>query len=212
MPINKELKRYTNLPSLLLILQKRVITLLPPVSWDDQNDRQLMKAYASATKSKTCLALCFAQAVETYHHWRVFSPGSDGVCIIFNKEKLIAEVEKNDVRHGPLKYFTLRQIEENQPRLIDLPFSKRQAYKDEREYRFLFESPSKTYTSKNIPITPVMIERILINPWVAEQLFFAVKETINSIDGFEDVVVRQSSVRSARNWQELAGKYAATVE
>lgn len=203
-----ELRRYTSLPALLRILRQRAITLLPPDSWDDQNDRELMRAYAGATRSKTCLALCFAQAAETYHHWKVFSPGNDGVCIVFNKEKLIAEADARSIRHGPVKYLTLEKIKEEQPKLIELPFSKRTAYKDEKEYRFLFDSATESHASKDVPIIPEMIERILINPWVPDPLYKATKETILAIAGFKDTKVFQSSVRNARDWRELAKKYA----
>lgn len=203
-----ELRRYTSLPALLRILRQRSITLLPPDSWDDQNDRELMKAYAVATKSKTCLALCFAQAAETYHHWKVFSPGSDGVCIVFKKDALTVQADTSDIRHGPVRYLTLEQIKAQQPKLIDLPFSKRTAYKDEKEYRFLFDSPTETHVSKDVPITPKMIERIVINPWVPDPLYKATKETILAIAGFENTKVFQSSVRNARDWRELAKKYA----
>ncbi|PTT20580.1 hypothetical protein DBR12_09090 [Acidovorax sp. HMWF029] len=208
MDTKSELRRYTSLPALLRILRQRAITLLPPDTWDDQNDRELMGAYAKATKSKTCLALCFAQAAETYHHWKVFSPGNDGVCIVFNKDKLISKAEASSIRHGAVNYLTLKQIKDSQPKLIDLPFSKRTAYKDEKEYRFLFDSPTETHTAKDVPIAPEIIERILINPWAPDPLYRAIKETILAIAGFEGTKVFQSSVRNARDWRELAIKYA----
>lgn len=203
-----ELRRYTSLPALLRVLRQRAITLLPTDSWDDQNDRELMKAYAGATKSKTCLALCFAQAFETYHHWKVFSAGSDGVCIVFKKDELILRAEAEKVRHGPVKYMTLEEIREEQPKLIDLPFSKRTAYKDEKEYRLIFDSPKDIHTSKDIPITPEIITRVLINPWMPDPLYESTKETIHAIAGFENTKVIQSSVRNATDWRELAKKYS----
>lgn len=207
MDTKSELRRYTSLPALLRILRQRAITLLPPDSWDDQNDRELMKAYANATQSKTCLALCFAQAVETYHHWKVFSPGHDGVCIVFNKEELVAQADSMGIHHGSVKYLTLLKIREERPELADLPFSKRTAYRDEKEYRFLFDSPNETLSSIDIPVAPQMIERVLINPWVPVPLYKATKETILAIAGFENAKVFQSSVRNARDWKELAKKY-----
>jgi len=91
----RSLRRYTNLPSTLHILQNRCLTLLSPNTWDDRNDAFYMAEYQRRCQAKTVLALCFAEAPETYHHWRVFSHGSDGVCIEFDKNKLKQAVQKD---------------------------------------------------------------------------------------------------------------------
>jgi hypothetical protein len=65
--------RYTNLPALLYLLQRRKLTLLDPMSWDDANDSHFLMVYKRA-KGLSCLgALCFSEADETYHHWSVFA-------------------------------------------------------------------------------------------------------------------------------------------
>lgn len=207
MVTQSELRRYTSLPALLRILRQQAITLLPPDSWDDQNDKELMMTYKEATKSKTCLALCFAQTSETYHHWKVFSSGQDGTCVVFKKEDLLSQADATNIRHGPVNYLSLAEIKKNKPSLINLPFSKRSAYKDEKEYRLLFDSSTKVLKFLDMPITSDMINRIIINPWAPTPLYEAIKETILAIDGFKKIKVLQSSVRSARDWRELAKNY-----
>jgi len=62
-----------------------VVGLLNPVSWDDANDSHFLNVYKQA-KNLTCLnALCFSEADETYHHWRVFAGGSGGIRITFKR-------------------------------------------------------------------------------------------------------------------------------
>jgi hypothetical protein len=82
------LRRYTNLAATIHILKSRHISLLSPAFWDDRNDAFFMRRYKERKSAKSVLALCFAEASETYHHWRVFSHGSDGTCIEFDKGHL----------------------------------------------------------------------------------------------------------------------------
>jgi hypothetical protein len=87
------LRRYTNLASLIHILKRQTITLLNPATWDDRNDAYFMSEYRRIKQAKSVLALCFTTAPETYHHWRVFSHGGDGVCIEFDHQKLMWDLE-----------------------------------------------------------------------------------------------------------------------
>jgi len=84
------LHRYTNLAATIHLLQTRQITLLNPATWDDRNDAYFMAEYKRHKKAETVLALCFTAQNETYHHWRVFSHGTDGVRLEFDREPLVA--------------------------------------------------------------------------------------------------------------------------
>lgn len=81
------LRRYTNLAATLHVLQNSCLTLLNPGTWEDRNDAFFMSEF-KRRGAQSVLALCFAEVAETYHHWRVFSHGSDGVCLEFNRPKL----------------------------------------------------------------------------------------------------------------------------
>jgi hypothetical protein len=89
MPVPQVLRRYTNLAATIHMLRSREITLLSPGTWDDRNDAYYMAEYKRRKNLKTLLALCFANCEETYHHWRVFSHGADGVRIEFDKNLLL---------------------------------------------------------------------------------------------------------------------------
>src|SRR5882762_5821833 len=83
------LRRYTSVPSLLALLQDKELTLLSPGLWEDRNDAFYMSQYKTKKQLKTLLALCFSESDETYHHWRVFTRGADGVCIHFKRDELL---------------------------------------------------------------------------------------------------------------------------
>lgn len=74
------LRRYTDLPFLFDYLRTRELALLSPKSWVDKNDSYFVEQYAKAKGFQSTYALCLAEAPETYHHWKVFTTGSSGVC------------------------------------------------------------------------------------------------------------------------------------
>src|SRR3954469_16827194 len=105
------LHRYTNLAATIHLLQTRQITLLNPATWDDRNDAYFMAEYKRHKNAETVLALCFTSQNETYHHWRGFCHGSDGVRIEFDREPLVAAFKrKRDVRSGPMNYRTIKDV------------------------------------------------------------------------------------------------------
>src|SRR5712691_8091529 len=105
---SSRLRRYTDIPALIYLLSVRQITLLDPQSWDDKNDSHYLRLYREKKNLKTVLAVCFAQASETYHHWRVFAPGSSGICICFKRADLLAAVKRRvGLLHRDVDYLTL---------------------------------------------------------------------------------------------------------
>lgn len=102
---NNYLRRYTDLPALIHMLQTSNITFLDPSSWDDKNDAYFMSLYKEKKRLATLLAICCSQETETYHHWRVFSNGPSGVCVSFHRERLVDALEANKpVRSGEVRY------------------------------------------------------------------------------------------------------------
>ena len=105
------LRRYTELPYLIDYLRTCEIALLNPSSWDDRNDSFYIEQYAAKTGSKGIYALCLAEASETYHHWKVFSSGSGGVCIEFEKNELVRNAEKTQgLKADSVSYKTISQM------------------------------------------------------------------------------------------------------
>ena len=106
----KALRRYTDIAALIYLLREQKITLLSPATWDDGNDREFMTLYQGRKRLKSLLALCFSQSDETYHHWRVFSHGSAGVCISFHRERLLQALHaQSGVTVKEVKYRKVRE-------------------------------------------------------------------------------------------------------
>lgn len=66
------LRRYTDLSALFYLLAERKLTLLDPRRLDDKNDYYCLRQYRIKQNIQSVLALCFVQASERYHFWRVF--------------------------------------------------------------------------------------------------------------------------------------------
>ena len=194
------LRRYTNLAATLHILRTRTVTLLDPDKWDDRNDSYFMSVYKKRKGVNCVLALCFAQVEETYHHWRVFSHGADGVRIEFHKERLLAHFAGDPrVRSGPVNYARIDDVERDPPAIDDLPFLKRLPYQDEAEFRIVFtgDEPPAPY-----PISVESIQRISLSPWLPYPLLQSVKETIRAIDGCARIPVIRSTLIDNERWQQ----------
>ena len=199
------LRRYTSLPSALHILANKQITLLSPSLWDDRNDAFYMRQYKERKQLKTLLALCFAETDETYHHWRVFTHGADGVCVVFKRDEFLASFAKHKgVTKGKVDYRKITELKKFRPSVKQLPFLKRHPYRDEEEYRLVYESGIDEVEVKPFTIRLSCIERITLSPWLAKPLAAAVKSTIKSADECEDIRVYQSTLLENEKWKKGA--------
>jgi Protein of unknown function (DUF2971) len=198
-------RRYTNLAATVHMLRTQSITLLNPATWDDKNDAYFMAEYKRLKRAKTVLALCFAERAETYHHWRVFSHGSDGVCIEFDKDKLLSTF-KNDkhIRQSYVSYKMLRELSKMKAVDVDeLPFLKRYPYEDECEYRVVYVDTGEAAEFADYDLTIGWIKRVTLSPWMSKALAQSVKETIKSIEGCSRLVVTRSTLVDNEAWKKV---------
>lgn len=202
------LKRYTHLPALLSILQTRTLTVLSPSAWEDKNDRVFMEEYARKCRLSTVLGLCFSQAAETFHHWKVFAPGASGVCIEFHKAELLAVVPKTGFKHRRVGYKKPTSLLASYATAWELPFIKGWAYRDEKEYRIIFSSADEDGQFKALPIQLATIRSIVVNPWLPSPLFNATREAILHVPGCSMLPVHQSKVIDNEHWQAYATRDA----
>jgi hypothetical protein len=202
------LRRYTDLPALLDMLSKKQITLLDPMTWDDKNDSFFMSTYKERKELKTLLALCFSQAAETYHHWRVFSNGPAGVCVVFNRTALLNSIQKVPrTRTGGIEYLTLKNGNARGLKVDDLPFVKRYGFKPEKEFRVVHESPVEDLLSLDIPIQIDCIRSISLSPWMHPSLSKSTVASVRAINGCANLKVSRSTLISNEQWKSL-GKSA----
>jgi len=201
---NKILRRYTDLPALVGLLKEKKITLLDPQSWDDSNDSYYLKLYQEKKDLLSVLALCFTQASETYHHWRVFASGSSGVCLSFRRDELLDAVRGvPGLQAKAVRYLRLDQIRDRDLAVRDLPFLKRYAFGNEDEFRMIYESTTESLTSLDVAIPMKCIDRITLSPWIHPRLSDYVKELLRSIDSCSGIRFARSTLIGNEEWKEL---------
>jgi hypothetical protein len=199
------LRRYTDIPSLIYLLSEQRITLLDPQSWDDKNDSHYLSHYREKKNLKTVLAICFTQASETYHHWRVFAPGSSGACISFKRTELFKAALKQEpgLRMGTVEYLTLAKIRHRALATEELPFLKRYPFQDEEEFRVVYESNKRTIPTLDIPIPLSCIYKVTLSPWLPRALSEQMKSMLRRIPECEELNVRRSTLISNDEWKRL---------
>jgi hypothetical protein len=148
------------------------LTLLDPAKWEDKNDSHYLLKYGDRKGYKSLFALCFTTAAETSHHWKSFCPGSDGVCIKLDTGRFRAYLDTLEaVVHGPVVYKLIDQVESDLMSVNELPFLKRYPFRDEAEYRVLYQNakPSKL-KSHAIPFDLSLVREITLSNSLPKEL------------------------------------------
>lgn len=190
---------------MLDMLVSEKISLRDPNRWDDQNDRFYMDLYKKHCNCKSIYAFCTSLSLETYHHWRVFTPTDQGACIKFLRKPLEAELKKKqNVKFGEVEYRSLRRMQKSE--VIDpeqLPFLKRSGFKPEKEYRIILKASEDQALVKDLDIEINWIHRIVLNPWMSESVFESVKCAIRSLPGCESTSIMKSTLVNNSAWQKF---------
>lgn len=202
-------RKYTNLAVAMDMLQNKHISLLDPDSWKDKNDAWFMQEYKDIIGATTLLATCFAETEDTHHHWRVFSDGTDGVCIEFDKDRILSAFDGvKGIKKDRVRYFeinTLRRRARIAPE--ELPFLKRHPYKPECEYRVIYvEHSGEQLETKSFRIDLQWIKRITLSPWLPAALRKAVIKTLRKIPDCEKLEIFRSTQISNLEWRALTSK------
>ena len=203
-PARAFLNRYTSLPVLMDILVHQRIVLLKPSSWEDRNDSFFLERYKEEKELETVLALCFSTKRETFHHWKIFSAGSGGVCVEFDKARLLEGLTAD-------AGFTLRKVDyayitdvvSNRPKLADWPFLKRKPFEDEGEFRIVYENKTKKEPTKAIPIQLSCIRRITLSPWLPEAVAQTVTKVLKQLPDCAAIQMGRSSLLETSRWKAV---------
>jgi hypothetical protein len=200
------LNRYTSLPVALDVLSHKRITLLSPDLWEDRNDAYYLERYREEMGFSCVLAICFSRCGETFHHWRVFSHGFSGVCIEFDRAGLLKSFASQEgFRTGDVSYPWVRTVQRGRPKPETWPFLKRKPYKDEREFRIVFESKTDTARAKHVNIDLAAVRLVTLSPWLPESVANSVTNIIGKIDGCDRLKINRSSLIENEDWKKAIG-------
>ena len=208
---DRVLRRYTDVLSLLDIVRHNRLTLLDPSRWFDQNDALGLKLFSQKKGEGRVYALCLADGGEQAHHWQIFAGHSHGLCIHFDRERLInhlnekcREILYHNVWHRPVIYENLKQVKERRPiALEDLPFLKRDTFKAEEEYRIVaWQDEFFAEPSFHIPLPAGLIERVTFGPTMPDSLARTVKEIAAEQPNCSGISFSISRLVNNQSWRE----------
>lgn len=197
------LKRFTSLSVALDMLVSERLTLLSPASWEDRNDIAFLEAYRAKRGVRHVFAMCFTQAPETFHHWGVFARGIEGVRVDIDKRALLMSLQDQSCFFwNDVQYKTLDQLDALAAiSVYDLPFLKRYAFRDEREFRLICESEDPSAQRQDIPIDRAWIKCISASPWMPENLFQSIKSAIRALPGCGRIRFQRTTLRENDRWK-----------
>jgi hypothetical protein len=194
------------------------MAIMNPQHWDDRNDKYFMELYKEHKNAKGLYALCAAMRAETYHHWRIFTEGASGACVVLKRaplENYLKSVNENPavpvtaVMFNEVTYLKLPQVNNIGPADINrLPFLKRYGFTDEAEFRIVVETDADQQGAIYIDCQPEWIDRIYINPWLPKQQADSLIGTLNDIGGQRKFNIRRSRLIDGDTWR-AAGSRAA---
>jgi hypothetical protein len=156
-------------------------------------------------KYNTVLGICFSSAKETFHHWKIYASGMSGVCIEFDKDKLIdAIIALHGVKSKVVSYKWIMDARKDKPKISDLPFLKRKPYEDEEEFRIIYSDKSQIMQTYDISITPKFINKITLSPFLPKTLFKSVETAIWNIEKCDALRIVRSTLLENEEWKKIA--------
>lgn len=201
-----KLNRFTTLPVLLDLLQRKKLTLLNPSLWEDRNDAEIILEYKRRKQIEYLFALCFSLGDETVHHWKTFSHGPSGCCIEFDAEKLFEIINKvKGLKHDKVDYKKISEVRDNAIVLDRMPFIKRWPYRCEEEYRIIIETTEKCdFYEIKIPLD--IIRRITISQHMPKQIYDTIKKYLKNINEDPDSRISRSTLYENQKWINIFKK------
>lgn len=217
------LRRYMPVRYALQLLRARKLAFLDPDSWRDRNDAYFMQAYREVKGLRSLLAVCFTQVSERHHHWERFgspfcptpSKAADSndvdmelVCVEFDRQALLASFCGDPgIRSGAVTYRTLKHLEAMPPKHSTWPFVKRLPYKDEAEYRIIYESQKSVRRPHMISTDLRAIRRIVIGPYANPDRRDEIKRQIREIRLDRDnIKVTKTTILDNARWQRIVAR------
>lgn len=200
LPDLKKLNRFTTIPFLIDMLQRKKLSLVNPAFWEDFNDRETVEIYRKAIKAKSIYALCLAWKSETIHHWNAFANGTSGCCIEFSPTRLFAVLDAHGIKHGKAQYIRMHDLDELQCKKEQLPFIKREPFTPESEYRLIATSNKKQEPTLDIDIDLNIIRRITISNKMPANVYESLKSMLQQmLTGYRGKIYR-STLYKNEDW------------
>lgn len=184
-----KLNRFTTLPYLLEMLDRKRLVFSNPKHWEDKNDSEVLEIYKNKKYAQNANAklftLCFLEDDETIHHWKAYAEGILGCCIEFDKEQMLeflSKRRKSGINFGSVVYKRLKDLGHGtaDEYVHMIPFIKRWPYRVEKEFRIIWDGiEGKDPDPYDIPFKPRdLIRKITLSPEMPKNIFSVVQKNL----------------------------------
>ncbi len=207
---NEFLRRYTQLPYLIEMLENRYLVIPSWKKWQDKNDSHSLMEYQRLKEDRYIFALCMTNSAETFHHWQVFTKRQSGVCLTFKKRALSEWARnQNNVKLKKVIYFKMNELDTDTVKPRHLPFVKRWGFRDEQEWRLTYETPESSGLARlTLPISA--LESIDISPMISQQKADNMKDQIRSALSKQKLTITHSELTNSPRWKDKVSEIAST--
>lgn len=202
--MSKWLKKYTKACFLEDMLQSKTIFLGNPDDWADKNDSTLINIYKKKMRLHNIRATCLTMAADRYHFWEVFGEKEKGVCLWFDMNQLKEDILKDtNLISKPIIYLLPEKLEKC-GEFKNLPFYKREQYRDEKEFRVLrkFQNKDDASNKCGFEFNPRSLKKIYLNSWLSPKEYKWQYNFIKSllVDNLSHVDLQQNKVHDYKEW------------
>ena len=190
------LNRFTTIEKMLEIVQTETLLMSNPAYWEDKNDSSILEIYKNKRGLKSLFAVCFTKGAETIYHWGAFAIKSEACCIEIAGDELINDYRTNGFSAREVSYVQINEMKEKVKSIDQLPFVKRYPYRNEEEFRIIFESKKK-HTRPTLAVPRAYIKKITINQHLPKEIFDLLNE---KIERAWNIPVNRSTVIKNNRW------------
>jgi hypothetical protein len=190
------LNRFTTIEKMLEIVRTEELLMSDPNYWEDKNDSTILEIYKNKRRLKSLFATCFTKGSETIHHWGAFASKSEACCLEIKGDELLKDNSANGFISNEVTYVQLKKMRQEVTSIDQLPFVKRYPYRNEAEYRIIFESKIK-HNKANLIVPRDYINKITVNQHLPKDIFYLLKVKIESD---WKISVNQSTVIKNNEW------------
>ena len=188
-------------------LRRKSLALVNPDLWPDKNDAKGIELYKEKSNTILLLATCLTYASETSHHWTNYGKEL-GVRVIFNKACLLDAIPANkSYRSGKIEYLRLKDFENTDRNLnvSDIPFYKRRAYRDEREFRIIWTGKESRRKINYLEVPSEAIEKVVFDASVPDNAFEEFRKNIH-VAFQRKIPVTKTTISFSRGWLKRIGE------
>jgi hypothetical protein len=191
------LNRFTTIERMLEIIQSETLPMSDPIYWEDKNDSNILEIYKNKRGLKSLFATCFTKGTETIYHWGAFAIKSEACCIQIAGDELIATYSvKSGFTAQEVSYVRLNEMKRIVTSQDQLPFVKRYPYRNEEEFRIIFES-KKSHNRPALILPRSLINKITINQHLSKEIYNLLNE---KIERDWNITVNRSTVIKNDQW------------